>query len=309
MNFSGIFSDYIIPDKIHMLNVCFPIEHLEEKRGGTGGNIAYNLALLGEKCTILTTVGKDFGSYKKQLEQLGINLDGIREVQDEFTAGAYITTDKQANQIVAFHAAAMNYGCEYKFTGLDPKKDLAIIAPTNKEDMVRHARLYTEKKLRYIFDPGQQTTALTGEDLLAGIRGAMLLISNDYELELIKQLTKLTLEQLLDLTPIIITTLGEKGSKITRRNGQVSLIPPMPITRLENPTGAGDSYRAGLIKGILSGLTLEQSATVGSACSAFCVEKYGTQEHYYDQELLEQKYKTVTGEKLPLRFTPLIQQP
>jgi adenosine kinase len=309
MNFSGIFSDYIIPDKIHMLNVCFPIGHLEEKRGGTGGNIAYNLALLGERCTLLASVGKDFGLYKNQLEQIGINLDGIRTIHDELTAGAYITTDKQASQIIGFHAAAMNYSCEYNFAGLDPKNDLAIIAPTNTDDMVKHAKLYAEKKLRYIFDPGQQITALSGDALVTGIRDAMILISNDYELELIKQLTKLTLEQLLDLTPVIITTLGKDGSKIIRRGNKVSLIPPMPIDRLENPTGAGDSYRAGLIKGILTGLTLEQSATIGSACAAFCVEKYGTQEHYYDQGLLEQKYQSVTGEKLPLRFTTLIPRP
>jgi adenosine kinase len=309
MSFSGVFSDYIIPDKIHMLNVCFPIGQLEEKRGGTGGNIAYNLALLGELCTLLASVGRDFGPYKKQLEQIGLNLDGVRAIDDELTAGAYITTDRHSSQITSFHAAAMNYSCAYNFSGLDPKNDLAIIAPGNPEDMLKHARLYAEKQVRYIFDPGQQITALSAGDLTAGIRGAMLLISNDYELDLIQQLTQLTVKGLLELTPAVITTQGAKGSRITRRGGAVSLIPVLPADKVENPTGAGDAYRAGLIKGLLAGLALEQSATLGAACAAFCVEKYGTQEHYYNRELLEQKYKAAGSGKLPLSFTPLIAQP
>ncbi|MDL2307069.1 carbohydrate kinase family protein [Desulfovibrio sp. OttesenSCG-928-C06] len=308
MNFPGTFGDYIIPDKIHMLNVCFPIGNLEEKRGGTGGNIAYNLAMLGEKSRILTSVGKDFGSYKFYLEKIGVNLDGLNIAGNEFTAGAYITTDKHANQITGFHAAAMTIPCAYKFPALSAAEDIGIIAPTNTTDMTSHAAYYRENGIRFIFDPGQQITSLSGEELICGITGAMLLISNDYELELICKLTGLDLEGILKLTPVVITTLGEKGSRIVRRGGGESMVPAMPINSLENPTGAGDSYRAGLIKGILNSLSLEESAAIGAACAAFCVEKYGTQEHYYDAASLGAKYKAGTGKELPISFTPLVQQ-
>ena len=309
MNFPGTFGDYIIPEKIHMLNVCFPIEKLEEKRGGTGGNIAYNLALLGEQPIILATAGKDFGSYKSFLERIGVNLEGVRALPDEYTPGAYITTDLQANQITGFHAAAMNFPCAYTFPRLNPQNDIAIIAPSNPEDMEKHARLYHERGVRFIFDPGQQLTSLTREALIAGITGALLLISNDYELDLFMQISGLDLDGILRMTPTVITTLGEKGSRIRRRDGSTSLTPALPIRKLENPTGAGDAYRAGLVKGIIQGWELEQSCLLGAACAAFCVERYSTQEHYFDASSLRQRIKDGAGTALPIEFASLALPP
>jgi adenosine kinase len=308
MNFPGSFSEYIIPDKIHMLNVCFPIGHLEEKRGGTGGNIAYNLSMLGEKCSLLACVGKDFGSYRIFLEQIGVNLEGIRILPGEYTAGAYITTDKHANQITGFYAAAMNFPCEYNYPHLDKDKDLAIIAPTNKTDMTTQAAFYHRRGARFIFDPGQQITSLNKEELITGITGAMLLITNDYELELIRQISGLNLPGLLELTPLVITTMGAEGSRIRKRDGSTSQVPALPLKKLENPTGAGDSYRAGLIKGILNNLSIEESCLLGAACAPCCVEHYGTQEHYYDQSVLEEKLRG-TGLRPPFTFTPLVPKP
>lgn len=306
MSFPGTFGEYILPDKIHMLNVCFPIGHMDEKRGGTGGNIAYNLALLGEESLILTSVGRDFGSYKEFLEEIGLPLDGINQVPEEFTAGAYITTDKQANQITGFHMAAMSVPCGYSFPNLDTKKDIGIIAPANIDDMEGHAKFYKKNNARYIFDPGQQITILRPEQLHTGISGAMALVSNDYELQLICEILSLNLEGLLVLTPVVITTLGGEGSRINYANGKVTEIPACRINRLEDPTGAGDAYRAGLLKGIYSGLGLEDSARLGSACAAFCVEQYGTQEHYYDAETLGQRYEEAYACKLPVNITTLV---
>lgn len=306
MTFPGSFSDYILPDKIHMLNVSFAVDHMDEKRGGTGGNIAYNLALLGEASHILASVGRDFGSYRGYLEDAGLPLDGINILPAEFTAGAYITADKNSNQITGFHAAAMSRPCGYAFPRLDPKKDIGIIAPSCPADMEAHARLYARQGVRFIFDPGQQITALTPEQLKIGITGAYALVSNDYELEMICKLTGLTLEQILELTPVVITTLGGKGSRISRRGGANSEVGIVPVGDLKDPTGAGDSYRAGLIKGILHGLSLEDSAALGAACASFCVEKYGTQEHYYDEAALGKRLQDAFGLKLPFRVTPLI---
>lgn len=306
MTFPGSFSDYILPDKIHMLNVSFAVDHMDEKRGGTGGNIAYNLALLGEKSHILASAGRDFGSYREYLEDAGLPVDGINILPGQFTAGAYITADKNSNQITGFHAAAMTCSCGYSFECLDPEKDVAIIAPTCPDDMEGHARLYAEKGVRFIFDPGQQIPRLTPDQLVAGITGAYALVSNDYELEMICKLTGLSLEGILERTPVVITTLGSKGSRISRRDGSNSEIGVARINDLKDPTGAGDSYRAGIIKGILYGMSLEDSAALGAVCASFCVEKYGTQEHYYDDDSVNQRLQEAFGIKLPMRITPLI---
>lgn len=306
MTFPGSFSDYILPDKIHMLNVSFAVDHMDEKRGGTGGNIAYNLALLGEKSHILASVGRDFGSYRDYLEEAGLPLDGINFMPDQFTSGAYITADKNSNQITGFHAAAMANPCGYKFEKLDPANDIGIIAPTNTTDMESHARFYAKNDLRFIFDPGQQIPALTPEQMVAGITGAYALVSNDYELEMICKHTGLDLNGILERTAVVITTLGSKGSRISRRDGSHSNVGVATVDDVKDPTGAGDSYRAGIIKGILGGLSLEDSAAVGAVCASFCVEQYGTQEHWYDEEALNQRLQKYFGIKLPMHITPLI---
>ncbi|MDL2285436.1 carbohydrate kinase family protein [Desulfovibrio sp. OttesenSCG-928-F07] len=305
MTFPGTFSEYIFPDKIHMLNVCFPIGHMDEKRGGTAGNIAYNLALLGEKSTILTSVGRDFGSYKEFLQKVGLTLEGINQLPEEFTSGAYITTDRLSNQITGFHMAAMGVPCGYKYPNLNPATDIAIIAPANVEDMESHAKFYTEKGVRYIFDPGQQIPILKPEQIIAGIKGSIALVSNDYELELICNITGLTLKQILELTPVVITTLGEQGSRIEYRNGKQSSVGVAQINQLSDPTGAGDSYRAGLIKGLMQNMSFEDSARLASVCASFCVECYGTQEHFYNEETLNHRLQQAYGMKLPFSITPL----
>ena len=156
MNFPGRFADHILPEKLHVLNVCFTVEGLQEKFGGTAGNIAYNLGLLGEHPLILACAGRDFAAYRRHLEELGLSLQGIRVVEEEFTAGAYITTDRDDNQITGFNPGAMKFPSDYRFPDLDPARTLAIVSPGNLEDMLGYSRFYKEKKVPYICDPGQQ---------------------------------------------------------------------------------------------------------------------------------------------------------
>ncbi len=292
MNFPGKFSDHILPDKIHILNVCFLIDRLEEKRGGTAGNIAYSLALLGEKPKILATVGKDFGRYAKEFEELGLPMDGIRQLNDQFTAGAYITTDQSDNQITGFNPAAMNHPCGYTFHGVSPK-DLAIVSPGNLDDMVGLPQTFRTRGIRYIFDPGQQITALSAEAMLSCIKGAYILVANDYELELIMQATGRTKADLLTMTDCIITTLGEQGSTID--NGNLTMVEAVPAQKVLDPTGAGDAYRAGLLKGLAQGLDILGAARLGATCASFCVEQYGTQEHTFDTETFTARHQATFG--------------
>jgi adenosine kinase len=295
MDFPGKFSDHILPDKIHILNVCFVVNSLEEKFGGTAGNIAYNLALLGERPVILAAAGVDFDRYEAWLRQHDLPLSGIQYIEKELTAGAYITTDMADNQITGFNPGAMKYPSLQKLDGVNPQETLAIVAPGNVEDMLAYSRSCKKLKIPYIFDPGQQISILSGEQLIEMITGSKLLISNDYELEMIIQDTGMGEGELLGLTNTIISTLGENGSRLRTPQREVD-IPAVRASQVKDPTGAGDAYRAGLIKGMVLGKDLADAARMGATCASYAVERYGTQEHRFTQEEFWERHRATFGE-------------
>jgi adenosine kinase len=280
MNFPGKFADHILPDKIHILNVCFLVDGMSEYFGGTAGNIAYNLALLGEKPLILGCAGKDFGPYAARLDALGLSRAGIRQVPEEFTAGAYITTDESDNQITGFNPGAMRHRCGYTFPERHDDGVLAIISPGNVADMVELPEYFKKAGIPYIFDPGQQITALTGAQMTAAITGSRALCTNDYELEMVMKATGLSRAELLARTGALVTTLGDQGSIIAEGGSEVR-VAAVQVDKALDPTGAGDAYRAGLLKGLALGWPLAEAAAIGSVCAAWCVEKKGTQEHRF----------------------------
>lgn len=291
MNFPGKFADHILPEKIHILNVCFLVNGLNEQFGGTAGNIAYSLSLLGEKPMILATAGKDFRRYAEWLEHLGLPREGIRQIADEFTAGAYITTDQMDNQITGFNPGAMNHPSEFPFhNGSAPPDSIAIIAPGNTDDMIAYSRYYKAAGIPYIFDPGQQIPVLSSSALTEMITGADIFISNDYELEMVKKATALAPEKMLARCRVLITTLGDKGSVITTHDTQKAL-PAVAAQSVVDPTGAGDAYRAGLIKGLVSQKSIFDSGKMGAVCASFAVEAYGTQIHQFTLDEFWQRYE------------------
>ena len=298
MDFPGKFSDHILPDKIHVLNVSFTENGLQEKFGGTAGNIAYSLALLGEQPVILATAGKDFDRYEAWLQGHQLSLAGIRRVEEPLTAGAYITTDQADNQITGFNPGAMKYPSLFEFDGMDPQKTLAIVAPGNLEDMLRYTRRCKERKMAYIFDPGQSIPALSADQLVEMLTGSRLLISNDYELEMIMRATGLEKAQLLQRAGGIITTLGEDGSLVCTQDEEIK-IPAARAARVVDPTGAGDAYRAGLIKGLVLGTSLADAARTGGVCASYAVECYGTQEHIFSEEDFWARYERNFGPRNP----------
>ena len=295
MDFPGKFSDYILPDKIHVLNVCFNVNGMSEKFGGTAGNIAYSLGLLTEKPLIIATIGKDYQNYFGWLEKNGITSEGIKIIDEEFTAGAYITTDMADNQITGFNPGAMKHPSGFRFEKADQKNSVVLLAPGNLQDMVEYAGLCREKGIRYICDPGQSLTKWEGRDLKEWLDGSMMLISNDYELEIIMKMTGLVKEELLGLTETIITTLGEKGSLISTSERDVS-VPAAKAGSVADPTGAGDAFRAGLLKGIIMGRDIEKAARMGAVTATYSIEKYGTQEHYFTYEDFLERYRSNFGE-------------
>jgi len=283
MDFPGHFSDHILPDKIHMLNVCFQVNSLKEKYGGTAGNIAYALKLMGENPFICATIGHDYHKYFKWLTKNGISTEGIKIIADEFTAGAYITTDKADNQITGFNPGAMKYQSALDFDKFNPQETIVIVSPGNFDDMVDYPRACKARGIDYIFDPGQSLPMWKTNNLIQVIEGCRLLIVNDYELSLIINKTGLNKEALLKMAGTIITTLGESGSQVSTQYNEIAIL-AFKAKKVVDPTGAGDSYRGGLISGLAHGKDIEQSALMGSVCASFAVESYGTQEYSFTPE-------------------------
>lgn len=294
MSFPGYFSDHILPEKIHVLNVCFQVDGLREKFGGTAGNIAYALALIGEAPVISATIGHDYHRYFEWLAKNGISTEYIKVIEAEFTAGAYITTDQADNQITGFNPGAMKYSSSLDFDKLIPGETLVIVSPGNLDDMVDYPRLCKARGIDYIFDPGQSLPMLDAKDLVDAIEGCRILISNDYELDLIMKKTGLNKEGLLSRAGAVIVTLGEMGSRVSTTEGEIN-IPAVKSKKVEDPTGAGDSYRGGLISGLVRGKEIVQSARMGSVCASFAVERYGTQEYTFTPEEFNERLNRSYG--------------
>ena len=295
MDFPGRFSDHILPDKIHILNVCFTVNGMVEKFGGTAGNIAYSLSLFGERPVIIAAIGKDYERYFEWLKKNNISTESIKIINEEFTASAYITTDKADNQITGFNPGAMKYQSEYEFTNPESKNSICIISPGNLHDMKEYAKKAKAMRIKCICDPGQSLTQWDCSSLREWINDSYMLITNDYELELVMKITGMNKKDLLKMTKIIITTLGEKGSLISIFEGDLS-ISPARISDIVDPTGAGDAYRAGLLKGLAMNKDIETSAKMGAVAAAYAIEKYGTQEHYFSYNEFINRYRSNFGE-------------
>lgn len=297
MNFPGKFSDHILPERIHNLNISFPLETFTENFGGTAGNISYNLSLLGEKPVVFAAVGDDFAPYRKWMERHGVDMSMIKVLPGEKTSFCYIMTDSSDNQITAFYPGAMKHPA-----GNIPENGegaLAIVAPGCVENMREYADFYKKSNIPYIYDPGQQITVLSDRDLLHGISGAKAFISNNYELNMVIQKTGLKEEDILERTEILVTTLGDKGCSIKTKKESYDISPAKP-DNASDPTGAGDAFRAGFMKGLALGLPLDAAGRLGSTVAVYTVEKYGTQTHSFTIGGLKDRHKENFGEELPI---------
>lgn len=305
MTFHGNFKDHILMDKLHMLNVSFMVDSMDERRGGCAGNIAYSLALLGEKPIIVSSAGRDFETYAKNLAALGLPLDGITRYDDIFTALCYITTDMNSNQITGFYPGAMARSSDYNFPDLNADADVAIVSPGNVEDMCRLPAFFREHGVRYIFDPGQQLPVIPPDALRSAIEGAYALITNDYELNMICKATGLSEDSLVGRALWLVTTFGSDGARVRGTDGTDIIIPALAVEKIVDPTGAGDAQRAGFLKGLVSGLSVPEAAKIGSIAASFAIERLGTQEHNYSHDDFRQRYQRLFDEHLPLMFQSL----
>lgn len=297
MNFPGYFKDHILPDKVHMLTVSFLVDSMRRMRGGVAGNIAYTLALLGERPLVVATAGQDFGEYRALMEQNGIDASGIRLIDDEFTASCFINTDKANNQILAFYTGAMAQSKHLSLLGrgLGPG-DLVVISPTDPEAMERSVSECRQQGVPFLFDPGKQTPRLEGDQILDGLRGASVLVGNDYEFAMMAQKTGRSEADLIASAPLTVVTRGEQGSIMYDNSaGRQIDIPVAPIADAVDPTGAGDAYLGGLVFGLVRGLPLEVTGRVAALAAAYAVEKRGCQEHAYSAAEFATRYADAFG--------------
>ncbi len=296
MDFPGYFKDHILPEKIHNISVSFFIEKLSENFGGTAGNIAYNLALLGEEPIIFSAVGNDFEEYRNWLERHNVDTSKIKLIEDSRTAMATMITDKADNQISAFCPGAMVNSCAIEYAE-EYKNSIAIIAAGVKEDMINHSKFYFEHNIPFIFDPGQQITSFGSDELTSCIKKAKFFISNDYELSMALKKTKWSEHDILENVDILVTTLCESGSIIKTKNEVYQINSAIPKS-ISDPTGAGDAYRAGFIKGMINNWPLQVAGEFAGVVACYAIENYGTQNHKFDFEAIKKRYEENFNKKL-----------
>ncbi|MFH1254915.1 MAG: carbohydrate kinase family protein [bacterium] len=296
MDFPGKFSEHILAGKTHILNLSFTVGSVKESFGGTGGNIAYNLALLGERPKLIAVVGKDFGKYAAWLKKNRIDISGVKIAKDDFTASAQIITDMDDNQITAFYPGSKDKIPLAPFVK-GGKIQLAIIAPDTVARMREYAKIFRQNKIAYIFDPGQQIAYYKATELKYAIKGAKMLIGNDYEIQMILNKLKIKLKKLKEMAEILAITKGGKGTDLYNKNKKI-FVKAAKKKAVIDPTGAGDAFRAGFIKGLIMGKELKQCAQIAMITAAYAVENQGTQEHRFTWAEAEKRYEKNYGEKL-----------
>jgi len=288
MVFHDKFKNHILPEKVHMLNVSFLVPVIRREYGGCAGNIAYNLKLLGEKSSIMATVGHDFEPYAQWLNCCQISTRYIKIMDNDYTGQAYITTDEDDNQITAFHPGAMNSSHENSIP-VDAGFSLGIVSPDGKEGMQLHAKEFAELDIPFIFDPGQGMPMFDGDELLVLLDLASYATFNDYESELMQERTGLSLEQMAERVEALIITMGEEGSKIYTGGKRID-IPAAQAKELADPTGCGDAYRAGLLYGIMNEYDWETTGRIASLLGAIKMEHHGTQNHSFTMDAFKLRY-------------------
>jgi adenosine kinase len=293
MVFEGRFADHILPHQVHILNVSFLVPDMRREFGGCAGNISYNLKLLDGEPLPMATVGSDAQPYLERLDALGISRRFIRQVENSYTAQAFITTDMDDNQITAFHPGAMTQSHLNAVPG-DGSVQIAIVAPDGRDGMLQHAQQLADHGIPFVFDPGQGLPMFSGEELLWFIQRADYVAVNDYEARMLMEKTGLTLAELARKVRALIATRGAEGSEI-HVNGDVLAIPVAPARRLVDPTGCGDAYRAGLLYGITNDLDWEVTGRLAAVMGSLKIEHSGGQNHAYDRVAIAQRFSEAFG--------------
>lgn len=297
MDFPGLFKEHFLADALHNINVSFLVNAPSEQFGGCAGNIAYSLALAGGTPEIAAMAGCDFAKYDEWLAKNGVGTAAIQTLDDTATSSAYIITDGADNQIAAFSPSAG--GKDYSLPLDAGRYALAIIGPAAVENMMKVARVARAGNLPYLFDPGQQIPAMSADDMREAIESAQGALMNDYELKMISEKTGWSEADIVGKVEFLIVTLGAEGSRIITTSGEEK-VAAIKVGKPVDPTGAGDAYRGGFIRGLTAGLPLPECAKLGSVVAAYAVECYGTQNHRFTLDELKSRYEGAYNESFPI---------
>ena len=293
MSFPGKFTEHFLPEHMQRVSLSFLVDTMDKRRGGCAPNIAYTLALLGERPLLMATAGQDFGEYRQWLDAAGVDTSHVKQIDGKFCASFFCSTDVDNNQIASFYTGAMADAGQLSFRAV---RDcgLTIISPNDPGAMVQYAEECRALGIRFIFDPGQQCARMSGDELRDGVTGATIVIVNDYELELLRQKTGLSEDDILGVAETLIVTRGEHGSSVLKRGGRAD-VPAVTPHRIVDPTGVGDAYRGGLMKGLALGLPYETSARLGSVAAAYALEHLGGLSHAYTWAEFRRRYEEHFG--------------
>ena len=302
MSFPGKFTEHFLAEHMQRVSLSFLVDSMDKRRGGCAPNIAYTLALLGERPYLMGTAGQDFGEYRQWLEAAGVNTSLVHQVPDKFTASFFCSTDTENNQIASFYTGAMSHASELSFRTIQ-EPGLVVISPNDPAAMVQYAEECRTLRIPFIFDPGQQCARMSGPELKDGILGARVVICNDYELELIRQKAEMGEGDVLKVADALIVTRGENGSSVYEKGNKVDVGAVRP-NRIVDPTGVGDAFRGGLMKGMAAGAPLQVCAQLGSVAATYALEHLGGQSHAYTFEEFKARYEKHFG---PLELESLSQ--
>jgi adenosine kinase len=294
MVFPDRFARHILPEQTHMLSVSFQITDMRREWGGCAGNIAYNLRALGGEPVVMGTLGSDGAHYRERLADLGIAIDGVRVIDDAYTAQAFIITDHDDNQITAFHPGAMNHSHVNRIEDVDDI-GLGIVSPDGKDGMQQHAEQFAALDIPFVFDPGQGLPLFTGDELSEMIERASYLTVNDYEAKLLSERTGWSIADIADRVDGLVVTMGGEGS-IIHAGGATYAIPAVRPTAIVDPTGCGDAYRAGLLYGIAHGWDWQATGNLASVMGSLKIASRGGQNHVIDRDAIAACYRESFGE-------------
>jgi len=290
MTFPGLFKEQILPERLASISLSFLVDSMSKQRGGIAPNIAYTLALLGEKPRVMATVGEDFGDYRLWLDSKGVDTSLMKVVPGLFTASFFATTDKDSAQIASFYPGAMAHSASQSLKDLDQKPDLVIVSPSAPDAMMKFPAECRELEINYLYDPSQQVLRLEGDELSRDMEGAYFLFCNDYEFGLISKKTGRNLDQILEHVKVLVITRGKDGADLYLSGNSVH-IPTVPEEEIVDPTGVGDAFRGGFLAGYAHGLDWKLCGEIGSLSAVYCLEQRGTQNHFYSREEFVKRFR------------------
>ncbi|GAB4503692.1 MAG: carbohydrate kinase family protein [Anaerolineales bacterium] len=280
MTFPGLFKEQILPERLASISLSFLVETMSRQRGGVAPNIAYTMALLGERPRVMATVGEDFEEYRTWLESKGVDTSLMKVIPGLFTASFFATTDRANAQIASFYPGAMGHAGSQSLKELASKPDLVLVSPNEPGAMTKFAAECRELGIPYLYDPSQQVLRLEGAELARDMEGAYFLFCNDYEYGLISKKTGWDLQQILQHVEVVVVTRGKDGATLYT-NGDEYHIPTVPERQVVDPTGVGDAFRGGFLVGYARGFDWKLCGQIGSLAAVYCLEQRGTQNHYY----------------------------